>query len=903
MEKNNQEADWSRVKSLFAKVMQQPPEARGAYLAHATAGDDTLRTAVQSLLDSVDTRGVVADVIGAAAADLSDSVRNTHIDHYEIESLIGEGGMGDVFLAHRSDGAFEQKVAIKVVGGRRPGDELIRRFRAERQILASLEHPNIARLIDGGETSEGAPYLVMEYVDGVSITEYCDQQRLGIAERLKLFLKVCAAVQHAHRNLIVHRDIKPNNILVGKDGEPKLLDFGIAKLLDADLLKQTMVMTMASARLMTPRHASPEQVRGDNVTTATDIYSLGTLLYELLSGVFPYEVNTASAAEIERVICDTDPSRPSTRLTQSTDGIDPTTIAEARRLRVAELVRQIGGDLDTIVLKAMQKEPERRYATIREFAEDIRLYLQHRPVLARPDSLFYRGSKFMRRNRVAVTAATAAVAVAITATALSFSRIAEERDLAEAERQKAEAISSFMQQIFEVSDPEESLGEAVSARDLLEEGARRVEFDLADQPETQITMMRVLANVYYSLGDWENASKQANATLQRAESLYGMEHPEVATSKLTLGMIAQDLGRFDESAALLIEGREIREKLHGRQHFDVVEAISLQAFMEESRGNFEAAEVLHVDALDLAREIFNGDDATVAEMMTKLGGFYRILGRTDEAEPLLADALNMQQRVYGGIHPEMSDTKRQMAGLYRDTRRFEEAERLYKEVIAERVRMLGENHTEVAHTWNSYAQLLDSMGEHDRALDAYRTSLDLLEKLHNGPHPSFGALYNNFAVTLKQQDKFDEALEYYQLSLDMQDAAELPARHPNRSFPLGGMANTYLAMGRYAESVELARRTLELRREHFDETHRLISETKNILGAALTGLGEFDEAEQSLLDAYTSFLEAHGERHAGVALAAFNLAELFKARGDAAAEAAWRQKEAGSRAAAKAVEG
>lgn len=902
MDEDKQEADWSQVKSLFADVMQQPPEQREAYLAEATVGADALRKAVQGLLESANTQGRVADVIGAAAAGLSADERDTNIDHYEIESLIGEGGMGDVFLAHRSDGAFEQKVAIKVVGGRRPSDELVRRFRAERQILASLEHPNIARLIDGGETTRGAPYLVMEYVDGLSITEYCDRQRLGIRERLEIFLKVCAAVQHAHRNLIIHRDIKPNNILVGNDGEPKLLDFGIAKLLDADLLKQTMVMTMESARLMTPRHASPEQVRGDNVTTATDIYSLGTLLYELLSGVFPYELKSTGAADVERAICDTDPSRPSTRLTQRTNDIDVDAIAEARRLRVAELVRQIGGDLDTIVLKAMQKVPERRYATIREFAEDIRLYLHHRPVLARPDSLFYRASKFVRRNTFAVAAAAAALVVAVTATALAFSRVSEERDLAEAERQKAEAISGFMQQIFEVSDPEESRGEAVSARDLLEEGARRVEFDLVDQPETQITMMRVLGEVYYGLGDWENASMQLGAALQRAESLHGREHSEVATSKLLLGLIAQDQGRFDEAATLLGEGRAIREQLFGRQHFDIVEAISSQAFMEETRGDFDAAEALHVEALALAREISAGDHESVAESMAKLGGLYRILGRSDEAEPLLNDALNMQQRIYGDAHPQMADTKRQLAGLYRDTGRFAESERLYKEVIAERVRMLGENHAEVAHTWNSYAQLLDSMGEHERALEAYRTSLDLLENLHDGPHPSFGALYNNFAVTLKQQGKFDEALEYYQLSIDMQDAAELPPRHPNRSFPLGGMANAYLAIDRFDESARLARRVLELRREHFDEKHRLVSETKNILGAALTGVGAYDEAERTLLDAYSSFLQEHGEAHAGVSLAAFNLAELFKARGDSDAETKWRETEARALSAAQAAE-
>ena len=492
----------------------------------------------------------------------------------------------------------------------------------------------------------------------------------------------------------------------------------------------------------------------------------------------------------------------------------------------------------------------------------------------------YRLSKFLRRNPIPVAAASAALAIAVTTTTLAFTRIAAERDLAESERRKAEAISGFMQQIFEVSDPEESRGANVSARDLLEEGARRVRADLTSQPDTQVTMMRVLGEVYYGLGDWDSARGQLEEALRRAGTLNAANSAEIATIKLLLGFVEQDQGRLDEAFVLMDEARRIRESLYGRYHFDVVEAISALAFLEESRGDYEASEALHAEALALSRDVAEGDHEFVAESMAKLGGLYRIIGRNDEAEPLLNDALAMQQRLYQGEHPQMSDTKRQLAGLYRETRRYEESEKLYLEVIDERIRMLGELHAEVAHTWNSYAQLLDSMGERERALQAYRHSLDLLERIHDGPHPSFGALYNNLAVTLKQQGQFDEALRYYQLSIDMQDAAELPPRHPNRSFPLGGMANAYLALDRFEESAALARNVLELRREHFDESHRLVSEVKNILGAALTGTGAFSEAEQILMDAYASFLAEYGESHPGVSLAAFNLAELFSARGD-----------------------
>lgn len=873
-----------RSRKLFDEALQQPAETRLAWLRNAAGDDEALFHAVAGMLGTEDDQGTLSEIVGRAAASMATGGAPTRIGHYDIVGLLGEGGMGDVYLAQRADGEFTQRVAVKVLGSRRPGKEMIRRFQAERQILANLEHPNIARLIDGGETDDGLPYLAMEFVAGAPITTYCKERQLSIEQRLQLFRKVCAAVQHAHRNLVIHRDIKPTNILVTEGGEPKLLDFGIAKLLDPSDLDHTVVETLDSARLMTPRHASPEQVRGDSVTISTDIYSLGVLLYELLSGHFPYEITSNRPSDIEHAICDTEPPTPSSRLTGSLrTSVQPRAVAVA----VKDLARQLGGDLDNIVLTAMQKDPERRYASAGELAEDIGNYLAHRPVRARADSFTYRAGKFLRRNRVAAVAATLVVATIAVASTLSVMRITEERDIAQSERLKAEAINDFMLGIFEISDPSESRGENISARQLLEAGARRVRFELNDQPAVQATMLRVLGEVYYSLGDLETAEPMLRDALQRLIDVHGEQSAEVATAKIALGIVMQDLNDYPQSAALFEEGMATRVAVHGYEHYGVVEAISTRAFHAEMDGDLDKALELNREALALAQRLSNGDHPFLAESMTKLAGTLRIIGNNEEAEPLLRDALAMRDRLYGGDHPESADTKRQLAGLLRETREFEEADRLYREVIATRELMLGPDHLEVAHSWNSYSQLLAEMGDDDAALTAHQNFVEILERAFDGPHPSFGAAYNNFGVMLSTSGDFEGAIRNYQLSIDMQDEVDLPERHPNRSYPLGGMANVFRKQQRFDEAEALYRDVLSLRLEHFPENHRLVSEIRSGLGATLTELGEHDEAERLLLQAVEAYEDQQGLQHPGALLTMERLATLYERSGNPAESARW----------------
>jgi serine/threonine protein kinase len=444
-------ANWPKVKELFSEAVKLDPQERIPFLNQACAADENLRSEVLGLLSAHDSSGdfiqhpALVDVgfmVNDVSTDTNHSaVTGQHIGTYEIIRELGRGGMGAVYLASRADESFDKQVALKLIKRGMDSDAIIKRFVMERQILANLDHPNIARMIDGGTTEDGLPYFVLEYIEGTTITRYCDEHKLNTLERLKLFLQVCAAVQFAHQNLIVHRDLKPSNIIVTKDGTPKLLDFGIAKLLSVD---SALVETETIGRLFTPEYASPEQLRGLPITTTSDVYSLGVVLYELLSGHRPFSLASRSPEEIARMITASEPLKPSVVITRheatphTDDGhrsITPEGISRTREGNVDKLRRRLEGDLDNILLKALRKEPERRYASVQDLSADLQRHLTGLPVLAREDTFAYRAGKFIQRNKVSVAAAAVVAITLITATGVtSWQATVAKRERAKAER-------------------------------------------------------------------------------------------------------------------------------------------------------------------------------------------------------------------------------------------------------------------------------------------------------------------------------------------------------------------------------------------------------------------------------------------------------------------------------------
>ncbi|HEX8148054.1 MAG TPA: protein kinase [Pyrinomonadaceae bacterium] len=511
-------ASWERVEEVFLAALRQEPDARGAHLDAACGGDEPLRAEVESLLASHERAAEFIEAPAAAFAPelpaapprggASTTLAGRHVGPYRIERALGRGGMGAVFLARRADDEYEKQVAVKLIHGGL-GDRLVtQRFLGERQILADLDHPNIARLVDGGATEDGTPYLVLDYIEGLPLDVFCDSRGLSTEARLRLFCEVCGAVQHAHRNLVVHRDIKPSNILVTPDGTPKLLDFGIAKLLDP---VGAHTRTATAARALTPQYASPEQVRGESITTASDIYSLGVLLYELLTGRHPYSFKTLLPTEVERVICETAPEKPSAVVTRPAERhgeggaagkLTPESVGRARGERPEELRRRLKGDLDAIVLMAVRKEPQRRYASVAQLADDIRRHLEGRPVLAHADTISYRAAKFVRRHKAGAAAAAVVLLTLVSgvvATAWQAKRATEQRDRAQRRFEDVRKLSTSL--LFELSPKIEPLQGATEARTLLVRRALEYLDSLAVEAADDLQLQGDLASAYEKVGD------------------------------------------------------------------------------------------------------------------------------------------------------------------------------------------------------------------------------------------------------------------------------------------------------------------------------------------------------------------------------------------------------------------
>ncbi|HYW72140.1 MAG TPA: serine/threonine-protein kinase, partial [Pyrinomonadaceae bacterium] len=494
---------FQRIEHLVLSALELAPDERGRMLSTECHGDDELRREVESLLgfqheaeDFISKPAIAAVAATLAAGELFESVEGQRLGPYRLIKELGHGGMGAVYLAERAD-EYQKLVAIKVVKRGLATHDLVTRLRSERQILATLDHPNIAKLLDGGALEDGSPYIVMDYVEGLPIDSYCDQHQLSVGQRLQLFRKVCAAVAYAHRNLVIHRDLKPNNIIVATDGTPRLLDFGIAKVLDPSL-QTTDDQTATIARIMTPQYASPEQIRGFAVTTSSDIYSLGVLLYKLLSGHLPYQLKSLPPIEIERAVCEKEPERPSTAAARTREATGASTpqfeISNPKLLR---------GDLDNIVLMAMRKEPERRYESVDAFARDLQRYSAGLPVAARRNTLSYRGSKFIKRHRFGVAATALVVLTMIGGTAASI----WQARAAEREKERAKKVSAFLEDTLKYSDPFISplkkAGKEITVNEVLDEAGRRLdsgEFD--SDPELKAELLRAIVQTYFGQGQY-----------------------------------------------------------------------------------------------------------------------------------------------------------------------------------------------------------------------------------------------------------------------------------------------------------------------------------------------------------------------------------------------------------------
>jgi tetratricopeptide (TPR) repeat protein len=814
------------------------------------------------------------------------------IGPYKLLKDLGHGGMGVVYLAARADEQYQKRVAIKVIRAGTDSAEVIRHFRRERQILAGLDHPNIARLLDGGATEDGLPYLVMEYIEGQPLHEYCDSRRLTIVERLKIFQQVCSAVAYAHRNLIVHRDLKPTNILVTAQAVPRLLDFGIAKLLNPEVSGEALT---ATGLALTPEYASPEQARGETVTTASDVYSLGVILYGLLTGHRPYRLKSRQPLEVLKAVCEQEPERPSEavdRAEEPTDGARtaPVTAEEVSRTREStpeKLRRRLSGDLDNIVLMALRKEPQRRYPSAEALSEDIRRYLEGSPVAARKGTATYRAGKYLRRHAVGVTAAAAfvllligfAVTMAVQTARLARERdaTAKQRDTAARERDKAEKVSRFLVDLFKVADPSEAKGNTITAREILDKGAEKIAGELKEQPETKAALMHTMSSVYVALGLYDKALPLAEEALKLRRQSLGSEHPDVAASLNSLANVLSYKGEYAEAEALYREALAMQRKLFGNEHPDVAASLNNLALVLDDKGDYAGAETLHREALVMYRKLLGNEHADVAMSLDNLAKVLDHKGDYSGAEALFRQALAMSRKLLGNEHPNVAASIDNLANVLDDKGDYAGAEALHREALAMYRKLLGNEHADVAMSLDNLAIGLDHKGDYAGAEALSREALVMRRKLLGKEHSDVGVSLSTLGQTLYHQHRLTEAEKAFRESLEIGRRA-LPPDHPAIADSLVRLGEVLAAEGQAPQAEAMLREGLEIRRKKLPKDHPDIAEAESALGSCLIRLPKLGEAESLLLESYP-ILRAKRSASAATRDARQHLIDLYTAWG------------------------
>jgi serine/threonine-protein kinase len=830
------------LEPLLDEALDLAPAERAAWLADLRVRSPGLAREVETLLAAegdLDARGFLADGAATGLPGVVPSLAGRRLGAYTLERPLGQGGMGSVWLARRSDGRYEGTAAVKLLNLALLDPIGSERFRREGTALASLAHPNIARLGDAGVTDDGQPFLVLEHVEGRPIDTYCDEERLSPERRIALFLQVLGAVAHAHANLIVHRDLKPANILVTRDGTVKLLDFGIAKLLvdGAAAGTDASTLTDVAGGALTPEYAAPEQISGGRVTTATDVYSLGVLLYLLLAGRHPTGEGSRSAAEHFKGIMDTEPPRMSTAATGPA----------ARATSLDQMRRLYAGDLDNIVAKALKKNPGERYASVGAFADDLRRYLDHEPVSARPDSVRYRAGKFVRRNRIGVAVGVVGVLALVVAAA----RERQLRGRAEGEARKAVAVEQFLLSVFGAADPfasPEAKAGDVTARALLDRGARRIDTSLTAQPEVRADLRDALGRVYDNLGLYDSAAAQLRRSLAERRALHGARHPDVAQAMDRLGVVVTKQDRFDEADTLLRGALEQRRRFFGNQNDTTAESIEHLGDLYLLRSNLGAAEPLYREALAIRRAVHGDDDPSVATTQIQLAELLVAKGSYDTASTLFRGALAIRVRRLGEDHPLTGEAMQTLAGAEEHLGHYDEAERLYRRALAAQRKTLGEMHPNNSGTLNSLGQMLFKRGRLDEAESLLRQSLALNRKIFGEHHEAVSSNLGNLAIIVRERGDLDEAERLLRQALAI-DRAIYGREHTNVGYDLNELAAVLRLKGRSDLAVPILREALAQNRHLAGEKFRGTIAVEVQLARALRETGNLGEAEQLLRDA------------------------------------------------------
>jgi serine/threonine-protein kinase len=901
---------WSQVRGLFEELVDLPAAERDSRLTGV--GDAELAARVRQLLEADSEAGgfleTPAGALGIAGGLFQDDGEEApeRIGPYRILRRLGRGGMGEVFLAERADGLFEQRVAIKLLRRGMATDDVLARFARERRILARLAHPHIARLLDGGATEDGRPYFVMELVEGEPITAYCRSRRATVSERLRLLLDACDAVAEAHRSLVVHRDLKPSNVLVTAGGEVKLLDFGIAKVLgpdDTGEAGEKDVETHTDLRLLTPAYAAPEQILGEPVTAATDVWALGALAYELLTGTLPQKREPRSPAALAAAASSDAIERPSQRVADvPLDRIPVAEPAEADRRRIE---RQLRGDLDNVLLMALRREPERRYGSVSALAGDFRRHREGRPVKARPDTLSYRAGKFVRRNRLSVAAAVL-VAVSLVgglvATARQRARAESNARVAAAAARRADAVKEFLIGLFEIADPDQTGGN-LPASELLDQAGKRLDTELSSEPDVQADLLDAVARIDRSLGRLEPAESLARRSLAVRQRILPSGDGAIGRSLATLGAITMDRGKLDEAEKQLAEALRTVEARDGAKSLAAARVRSDYAQVLFWKGDVATAEKLESSVYETYRAELGENAVQTAIHRRNRGILLEELDRLDEAEADSRASQAVLERRLGPEHPNLGQSYVNLAVLLDRRGKAEEAEKWFLRSLEVRRKALGPDHRVVGQTLQLLALFYLNQGRLDESEENYRRALALFRAIEP-KHFEVGKCLNGLALVASRRGRyaeseatlsevivlFDEVLgpkhtfswqargnraEQIALQGRLVEAEKIQREVAGKLVEINGpdsyevteaearLGETLRKQGRAAEALPLHRKGLEHQRKLYGADHIFVALAEYQVAADLMSLGRSEDRaeERTLLDASLSVLEKRTPPH------------------------------------------
>jgi serine/threonine-protein kinase len=793
----------NKVRELFDEASNLSAEERELYLTSKCADDPELKKEVQSLFNSFEnTKDFLEEpltIVEQNKSNFVDPYIGKQIGNYIIDGEAGIGGMGIVYTGKRNDKEFEQKVAIKILKHGITSEYLLKRFQIERQTLANLQHQNIARLLDGGRTSDGLPYLVMEFVDGIPITEYCNENKLDIAKRLNLFREVCTAVQYAHQNLVIHRDLKPGNILVTKDGIPKLLDFGIAKLIDEELVDNNEGLTRTGVWHLTPEYASPEQIKGEKITTASDIYSLGVLLYQILTGIQPYNITNNSPSAISKVITEERILKPSERIIQSSK-----IKANDQFINPDKISANLKGDLDNIVLKAMHKDPLKRYVSVEQFSEDIRRHLIGLPVIAQKDSASYRLSKFIQRHKVGFVSSVGFIVFLIASLIAIIwqAKVASnERDKAKLEAQKVETVNKFLQDMLSSVDPTE-IGRDVKVYDVLRKSALDVEKGFKYQPGIEASIQKTIGRTLTNLGEYGEAKPHLLRSLLLNEKVYGKQSNQASESNYELALYYHWTGELKIADSLYKKSLQIFRSNKDVSIRSLASTLNDYGILKSDFAEFAESKKMYMEALNILLENYGEKDRDVASLYNNLAIVMQEQKDLDRAEKYFHKALDLNIELFGENRPEVSSNYNNLAYIYVDKEDFTKAEEYFIKSLELKKKYYGIDHSYIGFALLNLGGLEFRIGKINESekyiLDAIRNLIISV----NDDHIWLGMSYYWYGKILIEKSKYLEAENYLLKSL-LINKKNYPPDHPNIISSSAELGVVSFHLNRFAESEKL----------------------------------------------------------------------------------------------------